>query len=78
MIITSSFGARQTDAVNVLVKLQLCGMTDDQILKCCRAIEANGQNLNSQFMQPINSQLNFNLDRALLGKNVSSKSFVPT
>jgi hypothetical protein len=47
--------ARQIDAVNVLVKLQLCGMTDDQILNCCRAIEANDHKLNSQYIQPINS-----------------------
>ncbi len=67
--------ARQKDAVNVLVKLQLCGMTDDQILRCCRVIEADGHSLN---LQPINSQISFNSDRDLLGKIVSNKSFVPT
>jgi hypothetical protein len=34
--------ARQNDAINVLMKLQFYGVTEDQILKMCRAIETNG------------------------------------
>jgi hypothetical protein len=38
---------RQNDAVIALMKLQFYGITEDQILKTCRAIEANGtHNLN--------------------------------
>ena len=40
--------ARQNYAINTIVKLQLSGMTEDQILKTCRIIEANGvQSMNS-------------------------------
>ena len=34
--------ARQKDAIIVLMKLLQSGITEDQILKTCRSIEANG------------------------------------
>jgi len=40
------FSARHKDAINALMKLQFYGITEDQILKVCRFIEANGHNLN--------------------------------
>lgn len=42
--------ARQESAINTLMKLQMSGMTEDQILNACRVIEVNGRNLSpSQF-----------------------------
>jgi len=41
------FSARQNDAIIALMKLQFYGVKEDQILKTCRSIEANGfYNLN--------------------------------
>ena len=61
--------ARHNYAVNAL-KLQLYGITEQQILNFCRAIEANGHNLN---LQPINSQVNFGLSRNQ-GERLDGKS----
>ena len=36
------FSARQNDAIYALMKLQFYGITENQILKTCRSIEANG------------------------------------
>jgi hypothetical protein len=41
--ITKEFLGRQNDAINTLMKLQLSGMTEDQILRICRAIEVNSR-----------------------------------
>jgi hypothetical protein len=46
--------ARQNDAVVALMKLQLSGMTEDQILKSCRIIERNGHTFKG--VQSMNSQ----------------------
>ena len=43
----SLFSAGQNDAINTFIKLRLHGMTEDQILRKCRAIEVNGHNLHS-------------------------------
>jgi hypothetical protein len=45
--------ARQNDAINTFMKLRLYGWTEDQILKTCRIIEANGPD-NSIGSPPIN------------------------
>ena len=45
--VTKEFLGRQNDAINTFMKLRLYGMTEDQILKTCRSIEANGpRNMN--------------------------------
>ena len=47
--------ARQNDAVIALAKLQFYGVKEDQILKTCRSIEANGlYNMNGA--PPMNSR----------------------
>jgi hypothetical protein len=49
--------ACQNDALDRLMKLQLRGITDDQILNCCRVIEANHNNLKPHFNFDLNNQL---------------------
>ena len=47
--------ARQNDAVVALARLQFYGVTEDQILKLCRTIEANGPH-NMNGAPPMNSR----------------------
>src|SRR5207249_4671590 len=49
------FSARHNDAIYALMKLQFYGITENQILKTCRSIEANGlYNMNGA--RPMNSR----------------------
>jgi ferritin-like metal-binding protein YciE len=52
--------ARQSAAVNALMKVQLYGITEDQILKLCRSVESKGHDFD---LQPINSQINLVMSR---------------
>jgi len=51
--------ARQESAINTLMKLQMSGMTEDQILTLCKSIEGNGhkltdrQSMNSHFLSAV-------------------------